>query len=351
MAKRGTLNHRRTRRLASALGVPRAHALGLMEALWHITADNAPRGDVGRMSEQDLADEIYWEGDPAALIAGFLAAGVLEQHATYKLVVHGWSEHADNALRHKLKRAGQTFWDGEAPFRTKSKDGEPSSGAAESATDHGQTASDHDDAPAVADSPRPDEIEPASASNQCQQPVPVPASTDNGTPLAPQLPLGGTGGRAVHHVGEVLAGGAVVEEVNDAGQILVARRSPAAAEPAAERELRAAVERLVELGAREYGHRFDRAARRKLRDRLRSGETEERIAGVWAATFRELQEIDELEEPSDEAPEAPPPHAPTFAEEMAALRARHAAAAAERASGQPGPGHDVDQALRLVARS
>ena len=39
MALRGTLTHWKTRLLANELGVSPAHALGLLEALWHVTAE------------------------------------------------------------------------------------------------------------------------------------------------------------------------------------------------------------------------------------------------------------------------------------------------------------------------
>jgi hypothetical protein len=58
--------------------------------------------------------------------------------------------------------------------------------------------------------------------------------------------------------------------------------------------------RLVEYGSRVCGYRFDRQARRRLRERLVAGETEEQIRAVWdrtrAALEREPEEPDELDQ-------------------------------------------------------
>lgn len=109
MALRGTLTHRKTRRLAAALGIDPCLALGIMESLWHVTAEQAPQGDIGHMSNQDIADEIYYSGDPEKLIKALLAVGLLETSEECRLVVHHWEHHADQAVRRKLQRHGKEF--------------------------------------------------------------------------------------------------------------------------------------------------------------------------------------------------------------------------------------------------
>lgn len=189
MAKRGTLTHRRTRRLAAALGVMPPFALGVLETLWHVTAENAPTGAIGRLCDQDLADEMYWDGDAGELVAGLVKAGALESHPTHRLVVHGWSEHADNATRHKLARARMTFWDGEPPFKRRG----PEANHDQSPTDHGRTPTDHAETPADDGGPWSDEIEPSSD----QRPVTSdqqPATSDQRLRNTPPSPPAGAGG-------------------------------------------------------------------------------------------------------------------------------------------------------------
>jgi hypothetical protein len=309
MAKRGTLTHRRTRRLAAILRVAPPYALGLMEALWHVTAEHAPAGDVGRMSDQDLADELYWDGDAAELVGAYVKAGVLERHQSHRLVVHGWSEHADNAVRHKLKRAGRVFWDGEPPFRRRQS--EPDDGDAP--TEHDQTATDHDKSPPVADTPRSDEIEPASnqrpatsASDQCQRP----ATSDQRprTPPGPPAVAGGRAGGGPARVGDTLPGGSVVLELDERGPVVVAKPPRSA-----RAEATAAAERVVVFATRRLGYRFDRTQRRALVQRLLYGETE---AQLLAPYERQLAAL----EAADREPEDGPPDPGTVDEEAEALR-------------------------------
>ena len=106
MALRGTLTHRKTRRLAKELSIPIPCALGVMEALWHVTAEQAPTGAIGKLSNQDIADEMFWEGDADALISSCLEVGLLDKSAEHRLVVHDWESHADQATKRKLARHG-----------------------------------------------------------------------------------------------------------------------------------------------------------------------------------------------------------------------------------------------------
>ena len=121
MAKRGTLTHPLNRRLAAALGrqlgqpVELWQAMGLLESVWHATAKRAPRGDIGRITDQDLADECWFSGSASGLVEVLVQVGVLEHHETFRLVAHGWSEHADNAVRQTLARNRWVFWDGQPP--------------------------------------------------------------------------------------------------------------------------------------------------------------------------------------------------------------------------------------------
>src|SRR5690242_14091937 len=130
MAKRGVLTHRKTRRLAKILGVEIPCALGLMEALWHVTSDRTPRGDIGTLTDQDIADEMFWTSDPAPLIAAFVEVGILDADPTYRLTVHGWSEHTDDTTRKKLEYNGWDFVDGEPPRRAKGEPPKPRRDAA-----------------------------------------------------------------------------------------------------------------------------------------------------------------------------------------------------------------------------
>lgn len=116
MAKRGTLTHRKTRRLARALGgVPLPYALGVVEALFHATQTHAPDGAIGSLSDDSIAEEMWWDGDPATLVRALIEAGFVDENADHRLVVHGWAEHADTPTHMALARKKQRFATGEAP--------------------------------------------------------------------------------------------------------------------------------------------------------------------------------------------------------------------------------------------
>lgn len=114
MALRGTLTHRKTRRLSRVLGVPPCYALGVLEALWHLTAEQFPDGDIGALSAQDIADEIFFDGDANVLISALTEAGFLDA-TEHSLVVHGWSERAENGIHAALAKKTLLFADGTMP--------------------------------------------------------------------------------------------------------------------------------------------------------------------------------------------------------------------------------------------
>ena len=116
MALRGALTHRKTRRLGQALSIDACFALGLMESLWHVAGEQAiPNGGVGRMTDQDIAMEMFYTGDPTILVGAFLSSGLLDEHPTFRLIVHDWHVHSDDATDNKLARAGERYANGMKP--------------------------------------------------------------------------------------------------------------------------------------------------------------------------------------------------------------------------------------------
>jgi hypothetical protein len=63
--KRGAPNHRKTKRLARALGLPHYSAVGLLECLFHLAASQAQDGNIGRFEDDEIAAELGWTGDAA----------------------------------------------------------------------------------------------------------------------------------------------------------------------------------------------------------------------------------------------------------------------------------------------
>lgn len=107
--KRSTPLHPKTMELARALGCRRPEAVGTLEMLWHFAAQFAPAGDIGRHTDLAIEEACDWGGTPGALVAQLVACRWLDAHPTYRLVVHDWHTHADQAVHKLLARRGESF--------------------------------------------------------------------------------------------------------------------------------------------------------------------------------------------------------------------------------------------------
>ena len=113
--KRTAPGHPKIRRFARRLQVPLYGAIGLLELLWHGTAKHAPAGNIGRFDDDEIADLMAWDGDPAELVRALVDCRLLDEHPEHRLLVHGWAKHSDDAVHMSLARAGQHFASGDQP--------------------------------------------------------------------------------------------------------------------------------------------------------------------------------------------------------------------------------------------
>jgi hypothetical protein len=107
--KRGTTEHPKTVRLSRILDIERWGAIGLLEGLWHFAARYAIQGDIGRWSNQEIADGIGWHGrhgTPDALVAALVEARFLDESPEHRLLIHDWADHCDESVRKTLKSRG-----------------------------------------------------------------------------------------------------------------------------------------------------------------------------------------------------------------------------------------------------
>lgn len=117
--KRTALNHTKTKKLSRILKIPQYAAVGILECLWHAAANEAPCGDIGKLSDDDIALAIDWDREPKMLISALLEAGWLDVHKEYRLIVHDWPEHCEDTVDARVYRMGVTFADGSRPKGTK----------------------------------------------------------------------------------------------------------------------------------------------------------------------------------------------------------------------------------------
>jgi hypothetical protein len=112
--KRGTPEHPKVLDLCDRLKCDRPTAVGYLEMLWHFAAKYAPQGDIGRYSDRRIEGAMDWSGrgkQPGKLIEALVAARWIDRDAHHRLVIHDWSDHADDSVRKRLARAGLCFLD------------------------------------------------------------------------------------------------------------------------------------------------------------------------------------------------------------------------------------------------
>ena len=118
--KAGTTAKPKFLTLCRVLEMPRWQAVGLLQTLWDLTADHAPRGNVGKLSDEEIADYFgvpvaTWRLWCGALVdchwlvrddAGTYDAPGMER---FRLVVHHWHEHCEQRARRRVERAREQF--------------------------------------------------------------------------------------------------------------------------------------------------------------------------------------------------------------------------------------------------
>ncbi len=107
--KRGTPRHPKTYALAEALKIPLPHAVGILEMLWQHAAQFTPRGDIGSLPDSAVAQAVGWNKKAPLLTAGLVSSGWLENSSEYRLIIHDWPEHCEQAVVKWLEYNGKDF--------------------------------------------------------------------------------------------------------------------------------------------------------------------------------------------------------------------------------------------------
>lgn len=98
-----------------ALDIPSYAAIGILESLWNLCAREAPQGNIGKLNDADIADAIGWDRTPKDLIDGLVESGWLDRSNEFRVIVHDWRDHADDAVDNALARAHLRYADGSIP--------------------------------------------------------------------------------------------------------------------------------------------------------------------------------------------------------------------------------------------
>ena len=119
--KRSAWGCSKLRRLAGSLRLAPYAAVGILESLWHVTSREAPRGDIGKLSDKDIALAIGYRGDAGRLLRSLEDTGWVDRSPLHRYVIHDWHEHADDAVRKYLNRNHMTFADLDTECREMSR--------------------------------------------------------------------------------------------------------------------------------------------------------------------------------------------------------------------------------------
>lgn len=170
--KREAFGHAKFRLIARDLKIPIFAAYGLAASIWNTTGVRFPRGDIGRLTNEEIAAEIDgYEGDGERLVEVLIARRLLDRHDEHRLVVHDWPEHADGHVHAYLAKRGLFFANGEEPRLPHERFDGPTRARiraeyrAKSAEPHGRAAESSGSNPRVA---------PEATGDLPSMPVPVP---------------------------------------------------------------------------------------------------------------------------------------------------------------------------------
>lgn len=103
--------HPKTRKAARLLGVSIPALIGHLHLLWHWSLDFAQDGDLSRHDPADIADAVYWEGDPEVFLAALRDCGIgggsgfLDADENGALLLHDWYEYAGRLIERRQANA------------------------------------------------------------------------------------------------------------------------------------------------------------------------------------------------------------------------------------------------------
>jgi len=103
------------KRLCRRLDVPLYEAVGILETLWHLTATEAERGNIGKLTNEEIAIGIDYHGDEDALVESLVLCGWLDRDPVHRLLIHDWPDHATDSIHMKLARNRMLFAVGQIP--------------------------------------------------------------------------------------------------------------------------------------------------------------------------------------------------------------------------------------------
>lgn len=102
--KAGTHNHMKTKRLKRLLGIPLYQAVGILESLWLLCTDCCDEGNIGKFTDEEIADYLEWDGDASELVRALSDSGWTDSDKDRRLVIHDWIDHCPEYIRDRIRK-------------------------------------------------------------------------------------------------------------------------------------------------------------------------------------------------------------------------------------------------------
>lgn len=102
--KRGTNLKLKFTALKKILGMDEWQIRGLLDSLWAFATENAPRGDVGRFSDDQIFDGMDFHGDRKKTMRALIECGWVDKCKKNRLLVHDWADHCESWIKSKVIR-------------------------------------------------------------------------------------------------------------------------------------------------------------------------------------------------------------------------------------------------------
>jgi hypothetical protein len=107
--KIATIEKLKFKNLQRRLKLPLWQAVGLLESLWKMAYRNAPAGDIGRLSNDEIAAAIEWEGNADDLVEALVETRWLDSDSVHRLLIHDWENECESWLRGNFEKHGRKF--------------------------------------------------------------------------------------------------------------------------------------------------------------------------------------------------------------------------------------------------
>lgn len=107
--KREAVHHSKMKRLCRKLNLETWQAVGLLESIWLLTARQTPCGNIGKLSDEDIAIAIDYHGDEQKMIGALVDSGWIDRNEQHRLIIHDWPDHAEDGVHMRIARAREFF--------------------------------------------------------------------------------------------------------------------------------------------------------------------------------------------------------------------------------------------------